>query len=64
MRRCKIVTHDLVVAVAVLGLLDEIANFKAQIRCGVDTKRRAQLESAIGDRVGQINSFLDRREAA
>jgi hypothetical protein len=51
-------TQQAVTAVAALGLRDEIATFKAQIRDGVETERRRQLESSIAKSAAQIDAYL------
>ena len=53
--------QDLVTALTpLLGLFDEIANLRAEMRDAVDTKRRTQLQSSITDAMAKLRACLDR----
>src|SRR6476646_8354042 len=50
--------QHVVIAIASLGLLDEIAALKRQIRLSRDAEQRADLESAVAKTAAQLDAYL------
>jgi hypothetical protein len=50
--------QHVVIAVAALGLLDEITDLKRQIRLSRDVEQCSDLESAIAKSAAQLHAFL------
>ena len=52
--------HLVTALTPLLGLFDEIANLREELRVAVDAERRTQLHSLIANHMAELRSHFDR----